>query len=135
MIWFWMIAISFVAASFIAMPFFRRRIMESAAGDATMSIYSDQIDEAEHDRLQGLISASDATAAVSEIERRRLRFARHLPGGLAVSERTTGAAIVTVLIAVDGGVIYRLFVTSVPSMTISTMSVTNSLRGRSDFQT
>lgn len=98
MIWFWMIAISFVAASFIAMPFFRRRIMESAAGDATMSIYSDQIDEVERDRLQGLISASDATAAVSEIEKRRLQFARHLPSGLAVSERATGAAIVTVLI-------------------------------------
>lgn len=98
MIWFLMTAISLVAATFIARPFFQRRIMESAAGDATMSIYSDQIDEVERDRQQGLISASDASAAVSEIEKRRLQFSRHLPSGLAVSERATGVAVVTVLV-------------------------------------
>ena len=98
MIWAVTIILSLIAATFIALPLFQRRVMESSAGDATMSIYADQIDEVERDKHQGLISSSDAKAAVSEIERRRTQFARHLPSGLSISERTVAGAAATVLV-------------------------------------
>lgn len=98
MIWAIAVILSVAAALFVAFPFFQKRVMESSAGDATMSIYADQIDEVARDQRQGLISAVDADAAVSEIERRRSHFARHLPGGLAMSERTFIGALATVLV-------------------------------------
>jgi cytochrome c-type biogenesis protein CcmH len=98
MIWICMIGLALAAAMFIAFPFFQRRTMESAGGDATMSIYADQLEEVERDKTQGLISSLDAEAATSEIERRRNQFARHLPSGLSISERTWAGAAVTVLV-------------------------------------
>lgn len=98
MIWFLMAAITLAAATFIGLPFLRERVMEGSGGDATISIYADQIDEVERDVQQGLISPAEASAAISEIERRRSRFARDLPGGFAISQRSLGAALVTILV-------------------------------------
>lgn len=106
MIWIVIAAISLVAATWIALPFLRDRVMEDSGGDATISIYADQIDEVERDRRDGLISDAEARAAVAEIEKRRSTFARDLSTGFSVSHRALGAgavAIAVVLAAAIGG--------------------------------
>lgn len=118
MIWLLITVIATTAAIIIGFPFLRGRTMEGSGGDATVSIYADQIDEVERDRQQGLIATADATAAIAEIERRRSQFARNLPGGFAVSQRTPIASAVTALVVVTaaiGG--YALYgVPSAPDM-------------------
>ncbi|MDU8946738.1 c-type cytochrome biogenesis protein CcmI [Ovoidimarina sediminis] len=94
MIWLVMTALVLFAATWVGLPFLRGRVIETNAGDAAISIYADQIDEVERDRAQGLISSKDAQAAVTEIEHRRTRVARDMPGGFAVSQRTPAAALV-----------------------------------------
>ncbi len=100
MIWLVFATIAIVAAGWIALPFLRRRVMEDSGGDATISIYADQIDEVERDRRDGLISDEDAKAAVAEIEKRRATFARTLPTGFAVSHRTLGAGAIAMTVVV-----------------------------------
>ena len=94
MIWLVMTAIVLLAATWVGLPFLRGRVIETNASDVAISIYADQIDEVERDRAQGLISSKDAQAAVAEIEHRRTRVARDMPGGFAVSQRTPSAALV-----------------------------------------
>lgn len=105
MIWIVVTAIALLAAIWISLPFLRTRMIEGAGGDSTISIYTDQIDEVARDHAQGLITAQEARAAVAEIETRRTRFARALPGGLAVSQRALGAAVVSggILVAASMG--------------------------------
>lgn len=100
MIWFVFAAIATVAATWIALPFLRGRVMEDSGGDATISIYADQIDEVERDRRDGLISDADAKAAVAEIEKRRSSFARDLPSGFSVSHRAVGAGVAAMAVVV-----------------------------------
>ena len=90
MIWLVITAIVLLAATWVGLPFLRGRVIETNAGDVAISIYADQIDEVERDRAQGLISSKDAQAAVAEIEHRRTRVARDMPGGFAVSQPRCG---------------------------------------------
>ncbi|MDJ0992857.1 MAG: c-type cytochrome biogenesis protein CcmI [Dinoroseobacter sp.] len=100
MIWLVFATIAFVAAGWIALPFLRGRVMEDSGGDATISIYADQIDEVDRDLRDGLISEEEARAAVTEIEKRRTTFARNLPSGFSVSHRAVGAGAISIIVVV-----------------------------------
>lgn len=105
MFWTLLTASALGAGAWIAWPFLRPATTE--AGDSTMSVYRDQMQEVARDQQAGLISAQEATAATAEIERRALHSAR-LAGPVAQSSGPSpkAALTLTALAGVAGLALY-----------------------------
>ena len=67
--------ITALAIAALLMPLLRRRIAATPRLDHDLAIYRDQLAEVERERAAGLLTAQEATAARSEIERRILTAA------------------------------------------------------------
>lgn len=89
--WIAVAALALLTAWWTARPFLRRGTLEMEAGDSTISIYRDQLDEVARDRAAGLINAAESEAARREIERRALTAARNLDQGFLVGHRSVAA--------------------------------------------
>ena len=83
-------------------PFLFGGGVESNEAEHAISIYRDQRDELERDSRNGLISESERAAAEQEIERRTLRAARQLDGGLSVARRAPLLAVIAALVTLGG---------------------------------
>ncbi|WP_299351271.1 c-type cytochrome biogenesis protein CcmI [uncultured Shimia sp.] len=85
MIWAVLSLIALLAALWLALPFLRKRQMETLESDSILSVYRDQAEEVERDLESGMITEAEFDAAQAEIEARTLKAARRMDSGLSVS--------------------------------------------------
>lgn len=90
--WLFVVAAAVAAAIWIARPYLSRGSLEMNDAEGAISVFRDQQDEVDRDLADGLISADEAAAARQEIERRALKAARDLDGGLTMSRRSVPVA-------------------------------------------
>ncbi len=91
-----------LATLWLVRPFLFGGRVEPNEAEHAISIYRDQRDELERDSRSGLISESERAAAEQEIERRALRAARLLDGGISVARRAPLHAALAALLTVGG---------------------------------
>lgn len=96
--WIFVGLVAVISSLWIARPFLTRGSVEVNDAEGAISVFRDQRDEVERDLDQGLISETERDAAQREIQRRALKAAREMDGGIAVLQRsfpTAGAIALT----------------------------------------
>jgi len=98
---FWVVALALTAvvAWFVVRPLLRPRAPEPARSEHAFEVYRDQIAEIDQDLERGLITADQASAARTEIERRILAVASSRESGRSGDRPSTVSYLVPVAIA------------------------------------
>ncbi len=103
--------ITALAIAALLLPLLRRRVVAPRRLDHDLAIYRDQLAEVERERAAGLLTAQEATAARSEIERRILTAADAPDAALAPAvppRRFLPAAIAILVPAIALGIYFQI---------------------------
>ena len=108
--WIALVAVSALAAAWLARAFLFRGEVEMAEGEQSISVYRDQVDAVKRDAERGLIDAAELTEAEREIEGRAARAAREIDNALLIprASRTAAVGVFLLALTMSGGLYWFL---------------------------